>query len=85
MALLQPLNEVNYLFIFIENDPAHSGHDKQKIGLNALVDVDYMALISHITPFDPQNKNYLKKHSAQIHCTHHMLCKFHFNSFIGYK
>jgi hypothetical protein len=45
----------------------------KKIGLNALVDADYRALISHITPFDPQNKNYLKKHNAQIHCTHHIL------------
>jgi hypothetical protein len=77
-------SQCSQLYFLIENYLAHSGHDK-KIGLNALVNADNRALISHITPFDPQNKNYLKKHNAQIHCTHHMLCKFHFNWFIGYK
>jgi hypothetical protein len=37
------------LYFLIENYLAHSGHDK-KIGLNALVNADNRALISHITP-----------------------------------
>ena len=30
-------------------------------GLHALVDADYRALISHITPLDPQNKQTFEK------------------------